>query len=381
VKLTTIALSLAVATTTTITASHVALATPAVQMSSKLKTVEIKDDAWGIVAFRMQIPENWSFEGVLMRDPYCGGVPEVVFRITSPDGLAGYQSMPSFGSHWSDNPIFIASYKKFHCKIAEPMSPADFLKYVAPLIRPEPTIGEIQPTVDAKQIDASIAAYNDRVAQAHMLGGETGGGVHSKLVYTFHGVPMEENLRVVVANFKQPAGLGKTSWAASAQVSGLRAPKGQYDAVANVIYPLVGKSAFTDEWMQRQMRKMQADNTRAMDWIRAQGAATSAMLKRNHDAYMKQSRESFEHSQAIARDASDARHRSAVAWTLYAGDQQLVRNASTGQVSQVSNKGGQYGHQDAVSGDIIMSNDPNFDPSYYVRGTWTQLENVDPLKP
>jgi hypothetical protein len=189
----------------------------------------------------------------------------------------------------------------------------------------------------------------------------------------------------VVQTFKTQIGAYNgpkhTAWSSSANVTGLRAPKGQLDSVMKQLAPMFSKAAFTPEWINRQQRKMAADQASAMDMIRRQGAETSAMLKRNHDAYMKQSRESFEHSQQVDRDRQDAMHRSAVAWTLYAGDEQLVRNPTTGEVSRITNQHGTNAHQDATSGDIVVSDDPNFDPAYYIRGTWTQLENVDPTKP
>jgi hypothetical protein len=368
-------------------ASAVAAAAPPakVNISSHTKTVEVRDNAWGITAFRMEIPDNWTFEGVLLRDAACGGAPTIAYRVSSPDGLAGFQSLPTFIWHSSDDPSNVKSYRQFHCKVMDAMTPAEFLTYLAPAIRPNPTIGTIGPTVDAAQLDAMIAQYNGNSRSAPIPSEESGGGVRSRLEYTFHGQVVEENLRVVVQTFKTQVGAYNgpkhTAWSSSANVTGLRAPKGQLDSVMKQVAPMFSKAAFTPEWINRQQRKMAADQASAMDMIRKQGAETSAMLKRNHDAYMKQSRESFEHSQQIDRDRQDAMHRGAVAWTLYAGDEQLVRNPSTGEVSRVTNQHGTNAHQDSTSGDIVVSDDPNFDPAYYIRGTWTQLENVDPMKP
>ena len=350
-----------------------------------MKTVEIRDDAWGIVAFRMQIPDDWNFEGVLLRDPTCGMVPSLAYRVSSRDGLTGYQTLPSFGWHWSDDPTNLKIYRQAHCKTMEPMSPTDFLNYVLPIIRPDPVIGAIEPTVDAATIDENIAAYNARLAQSHMPGGETGGGVHSRVQYKLHGHPVEENIRVVVSTFQSKIGYygGPVhyAWNSMAEVSGLRAPKGEFDEVAKKLYPIIGAGKYTDEWLQRLQRKMADDNTRAMDMIRKQGQATAAMFKRSHDEYMAQSKASFEHSQQVDRDRQDAMHRSAVAWMLYAGDEQLVKNPTTGAMSRVTTTAGTHGYQDQSSGDIVMSTDPTFDPTYYLRGSWTQLENVNPLAP
>jgi hypothetical protein len=361
--------------------SSTASAAPAkVHVSTKLRDVEIKDDALGIVVFRMQVPDDWKFEGALLRDPVCGGLPVVTYRITSADGLAGYQVLPQFGWHWSDEPTYLAVYRKFKCKVMQPMSPADFLHYILPAIRPDPVAGPIQPTVDAQQIDQMIAAYNARVKQTRMAGGESGGGVHSRVKYTFHGQAVEENVRVVVTTFQQPAGLGKWSWNSTADVATTRAPDGQLDEVTKQLAPIFSKGGYTQEWQQRISKALADDNARAMAQIKKTGQETAVRMKAQHDAYMKESQQRFDRSQAAAREHQDAQRRSALAYTLYAGDEQLVRNPQSGEMTRVSNQYGTNAHQDNISGDIVISNDPDYDPSYYERGQWTQLENVNPLQ-
>lgn len=355
-----------------------------VKISTKYRDVEIKDEALGIVAFRMQVPEDWKFEGTLLRDPVCGQLPTVAYRLTSPDGLVGYQSMPEFGWHWSDEPTYIATFKKFHCKLMQPLSPADFLKYILPIIRPQSQMGAIEPTVDAQQIAQSIAAYNQRVQQARMTGGESGGGVRSRIKYAFHGVTMEENVRVVVNTFQMGAGYSRSgqkwTWNNTADVTTVRAPDGQLDDAMKQLAPALSKGGYTPEWQARMAKALADDNARAMAWIKKSGEQTAARMKHDHEAYMAASKERFDKSQATARENQDARSRAALAWTLYAGDEQLVRNPQSGEMTRVSNQVGTNGHQDNVSGEIIMSNDPTYDPSFYERGQWTQLENVNPLQ-
>ena len=172
-----------------------------------------------------------------------------------------------------------------------------------------------------------------------------------------------------------------SAWNTMVDVSATRAPKGQLDDVFKAIGPMLGAANFTPEWTSRMQRKIADDSRLAMDQIRKMGEETAARMKANHEAYMNASRASFEKSQAIDREHQEAMHRSAVAWTLYAGDEQLVKNPQTGQISRVTNQYGKNAHQDAVTGTIVISEDPNYDPSYYIRGQWTQLENVDPTRP
>ena len=73
--------------------------------------------------------------------------------------------------------------------------------------------------------------------------------------------------------------------------------------------------------------------------------------------------------------------RSAQAYTLYAGDNQLVRNPQTGAVSTVTNKYGTSAWQQDGTNNILLQNPNDINPNLYLRGTYTQLENVDPMKP
>ena len=361
-------------------AASVAHAAPSgkVAISSRTRTVEIIDDAWGIAAFRMQIPEDWKFEGVVLRDPHCGLFPSVAYRLTSADGRAGYQVLPQFGWRWSDAPAFLSANRQFHCKTMPGKTPAEFLRYILPLIRPESTMGPIGPTPDAQQLDAVIAQYNQRAAMTHLQSRAAGGGVQTHLEYTLRGEAIEEHLRVVVQSYEQQVAGSHVNLISTANVAGVRAPRGQLESVTAAIAPLIVRSSATPEWIQRIERKAADDNQRAFAHTLKQGQDAQAMLQRNHEASMQESQRNFDRHQAREREREDAMHRNARAWTLYAGDEQLVRNAGTGEVSRVSSRAGTHAHQDNVSGDIVITNDPNFDPSFYLRGSWTQLENVTP---
>jgi hypothetical protein len=195
---------------------------------------------------------------------------------------------------------------------------------------------------------------------------------------------MEENVRVAVQTFQQPiGGVGGPkhwAWNSTADVITVRTPDGQFDDIVKALSPIMASGGYTTEWQQRLAKALADDNARTMAWIKKRGEDTAQMMKKNHEAYMAASKQRFEKSQAVERERQDAVHRSAIAWTLYAGDEQLVRNPNTGQMMRVTTKAGTHGHQDEVSGDVVMTDDPTYDPSFYERGQWTQLENVDPMK-
>lgn len=367
--------------------SQPAPAAPAkVNISSRTRTVEIPDPAWGIVAVRFQIPADWNFDGVLIRDNGCDFTPSIAWRISSPDGLIGAQEMPDFGFTWSTDPRAMENLRRFHCKIMEPMSAEDFLQYVVPLVRPNPTFGPLLPTDDARQLQQMVDAYNQRTMAAFGTAPESGGGVRSRIQYTYRGVTMEENFAVRLQMFKTRMGyVGgpvNYNWKTSANVRTIRAPKGQLDEVIHILAPLLwaGGYDFQTAWEQRFNQKLQNDTALALAAQQRQADATRDLLNRNHELFMKAQNDRFAAGQEQYNAHREAMDRSALAYTLYAGDNQLVRNPQTGAVSTVTNKYGTNAWQENGTNNILLNNS-DINPNLYLRGTYTQLENVDPMKP
>jgi hypothetical protein len=349
------------------------------KLSGRSKTVEIQDPAWGMVAARFNVP------GILIRDQGCGFTPTIAWRTASSDGVYGAQSMPEMGSHWSDDPGNLRSYQQFHCKIMKPMEPEAFLKYILPMVRPNPVLGPIQPTMDAQQWQTSITNFNQRAGGGLAPAHETGGAIRSRIQYSYHGQNVEENFALRQITTQQKIGMyggpSRSSWITSAFAMTVRAPKGQLDGLMGVLGPMLANGGFTPEWLQRSARQMQQDQARASDMIRRQGEQTRSMLDRTHKEFMQAQDQRFQKSTAQWREHMDMMDRSTKAYELYSSDEQLMRNPQTGAVTQVTNQAGSNGWQEQNSNDILLTGDPNLNPNLYLRGSWTQLENVNPLKP
>jgi hypothetical protein len=155
---------------------------------------------------------------------------------------------------------------------------------------------------------------------------------------------------------------------------------------------LTGAFEATPEWLQRFQQKLANDSALNMAMLQRQADATRAMLQRNADAFrstqdinhanfMKGQDDRFNAGQQQWQQHMDYMTRSAQAYTLYAGDNQLVRNPQTGVTSTVTNKYGTSAWQQDGSNNILLQNPNDINPNLYLRGTYTQLENVDPMKP
>ena len=366
-------------------------------ISNRTRWVEIQDPAWGIVVTRFQIPADWNFDGILIRDEGCGMAPSVAWRISSPDGLYGAQMMPEFGSHWVTNPNAMQNLQRFHCKIMEPIGPEEFLQYVVPFVRPDPSIGRIGPTEDAAQYQQHIDQYNQREMANFGTAGASGGAVCSRIQYIYRGQTMEEYFSVHEQTFKTkdifPRRPEYFTWWTVAGVRTIRAPKGQLDDVMRILSPML-KNGYdtTPEWMQRFQQKLAADTARnqamlqqqtalAQAQIMQQAAALRNALATRNRIFQAGQDARFAASQHQFAEHMDYMTRSARAYTLYAGDNQLVRNPQTGQVSTVTNKYGTSAWQEDGTNNILLQNPNDINPNLYLRGMYTQLENVDPMKP
>jgi hypothetical protein len=148
----------------------------------------------------------------------------------------------------------------------------------------------------------------------------------------------------------------------------------------------------TPEWMPRFEQKLEADTARNQAMLQQQTAAAQAQIMQQAAALrnaLAASNRNFQAAQDARFAASQqqfAEHmdymtRSARAYTLYAGDNQLVRNPQTGEVSTVTNKYGTSAWQQDGTNNILLQNPNDINPNLYLRGTYTQLENVDPMKP
>jgi len=359
-----------------------------VNITDRTRWVEVMDPAWGIPAARFQIPADWNFDGILIRDPSCGLTPSIAWRISSPDGLYGAQMMPDFGSNWSNGQRSMEVLRRFHCKIMEPPSPEEFLQYVVPLVRPNPTLGPLEPTDDAQQFQGMIENYNRRSEAAFGVSqAQVGGAVRSRIQYTYRGHTMEENFAVRLQTFKHKGGYvggpPVVNWFTTVNVRTIRAPKGQLEEVLKILSPMLWPGGYTPtpQWSQRFSQKLQADTNAAIAAQKVQADAAQAALNANHEAMMQAQNERFAAEQKVSAAQVEAMHRSAVAYTLYAGDNQLVRNPQTGVVSTVTNKYGSSVWQEDGTNNVLLQNPNDMNPNLYLRGTYTQLENLDPMRP
>ena len=347
-----------------------------VEISGRTKTVEVQDPVFQMTALRAQVPADWNFEGIVIRDDGCQLAPSFAWRLTSPDGLSGAQLIPQFNSAWSDDPIYMDVFAKRHCKTMEPMSAEDLLQYIAPFTRPDPTIGPVEPIENAQK-------WIDQNKQTNRLADFS--AVHSRIEYEYRGQTIEEDFAVRMMVSKHAGSYSPkgptTVWTTTAWISTYRAPKGQLNKVMAALMPLVGGDLVPDEWKKRSFQKLKADMDAVTRWTQQQNQQTFEALERNHQAFMQAQQEKVDQGNARAEEQMEAMHRSAQAYVLYASDEQLFRNPDTGTVIRAPIEYGDHAWQDPISRNILMSDSPDLNLNLFLRASWTQLEHVNPMNP
>jgi hypothetical protein len=345
-------------------------------MSGRLKTVEVADPVFGMTALRANVPADWNFEGVVIRDDGCQLGPSFAWRLASPDGLSGAQLIPQFNSTWSDDPIYMDVFEKRHCKTMEPMSAEALLRYIAPFVRPNPTIGTIEPLESAEK----WIAQNKQMSRTADFS-----AVHSRIEYEYRGQTIEEEFAVRLMVTKHAGSYSPkgptTVWTSTAWINTYRAPKGKLDEVMGVLVPLVGGDLVLDEWRKRSFQKLKADMDRVSAWTRQQNQDTFEALQRHHQAFMQSQQERFDAHNEQMEEQMEAMHRSAQAYVLYASDEQLFRNPDTGGIIRAPIQYGDHAWQDPISKNILLSDYPDLNLNLFLRASWTQLEHVNPMNP
>jgi hypothetical protein len=394
--------------------SGAAAPTPATDFGP-MKTVQIIDPMFNMVAYTMSIPRGWNFEGTILHGPGClVGMSALVFRAYSPDMLYGIQAFPTSDFFWADDPR--AQPKGPDCKALQPMSAADYGKLISIALRPGSVVDSVEASTNEALYQANIEKNNQSLAaQAASVGNRN--PIKSKgelkrihIHYSFNGHPEEEWLSIGMTVSDQPTSVivsqpGRVMQTAikhrfdsSPFVSGARTPQGQMQAHEAAMTAIGMSLKGNPDYNAKYAAYMQdiTNKTIARSW-----AVTNSMLKlgQQEQAQRTQQAQSFIANMQQQGDARNAQfaasqqqksanvagfnaheaQRSAHAADVsdYLLDQQLYVNPTTGQTQTQSN---QYNHTysngSGPGSSVVQTNNPNSNPNGVLTGNWTELQPI-----
>ena len=387
------------------------------QISSSMKQVQIMDPMFNMVAYTLQIPSNWNFQGIVLHGPGCTTFwQSIAYRASSPDMSYGVQVIPATDFYWADDAR--ARPQGASCKILPPMTAANYGSLVSIHMRPGSEVDGVDEPPNFAQFKELIQRDNQTLAQnAAAVGNrnperEAGDEARLRIHYDLNGHPEEEWVTVALRMWHQPTSTmmnqpGKLMQLAmldriqsSPTVVAQRAPKGQLESHAQ-LFQTIGASlkanpeynARVGQWMQNATNKLiarswqttnailkegQQDQERrtqqAQQFIQnmqAQGDARNAAFAQqmaDKSAGVQGFNAQMDRRSAHAQDVSD-----------YLLDQQYYVNPTTGETSYASN---QYnntytnGSNSSNNTQTLQTNDPNFNPNGVISGNWTQLQAI-----
>jgi hypothetical protein len=394
-----------------------------------MRTVEIWDPMFNMVAYTLSIPQNWNFEGTVLHGPGCSSpMGSVVYRAYSPDMQYGVQVIPTSQFLWSNDER--GRPKAPGCKILQPMSAEDYGRLILPTIRPGAVVDSVEIAADDAAWRAAFAKNNQLLAQQAAAAGNRNPATTKAearalfLHYDLNGRPEEEALHIamtvsdtptlVLTPFrpgqKVPSAMEYVRVSDSTPiVSASRAPKGQLMAHAGG-FAAIGKSfkenpdylAKYAAFMQDQTNKFVAGVQEiGKESIARSWAVENSILKlgQQEQAQRMASSQAFianMQKQGDARNAAFAQHeadrsagvagfnaqedaRSGHARDVsdYLLDQQLYVNPTTGQTQTQSN---QYDHTysngSGPGSVVVQANGPNTNPQGVITGNWTELQPI-----
>ncbi len=366
-----------------------------------MKTVEVTDPMFNMVAGTFSIPRSWNFEGTVLHGPGCQGLAtNLVFRAYSPDMVYGLQQIPTTSFYWADDPRAMPHVAA--CKLLQPISAEEYGKLIAIRVRPGAVVDSVEDSPDSARFQANLDKGNQALAsQASSMGMPNHTVVKGELKrlhihYDLDGHPEEEFLTVgmTVADqptttiVNRPGQVLQTAWkhlmASNPTISGVRAPQGQlqshmasFESIAKSYKPNPDYTARVNAYMQDATNRSIAASWAVTNSILRQGAQEQAQRTQNAQAFIQNMQQ-----QGDARNAQfnanmaqrDAHTRDVCDYLL---DQQLYLNPTTGQTQTQSN---QYNHTysngSGPGSSVVQSNNPNSNPQGVLSGNWTELQPI-----
>jgi hypothetical protein len=364
-----------------------------------MKTVEIVDPMFNMVAYSMQIPTSWKFESTVLHGPGCLiEYAGVAYRAYSPDMLFGVQAIPSSEFYWADDPKAIPTGRD--CKNVPPISAADYGKLISIRMRPGSEVDSVETSANEANYQATIEKNNAELARQAAASGNRNPSKYKGEIkrlhihYDLNGHAEEEWLNVAMEVGDLPTSIWvnqqgrppqlamKHRIISTVTVSGSRAPQGQWQANADAIRAIGMSIKANPEYTAKFAAYMQDKTNKS---IAASWAVTHAILQKGAQEQAQRTQQAQQFIQNMQQQG-DARRanfntqmdrKSAHAQDVcdYLLDQQLYVNPTTGEKSKASN---QYNHTYSNGGNtVVQTNSPTYNPNGLLQGNWTELQPIN----
>ena len=320
-------------------------------------------------AARILTPVDWKFEGVVQWGPVHGCPPEMVKTAggaMSKDSLTGFAFFPTHTWQWYDNP----SQQQWAARAGgcptEPLIGAvDYIRrQVLPKWRPKARVvtSEAMPKL-AQALQEQAQNNAAGLLQARLYNWVRVDAGRVKIAYEINGHPVEEWIMATVQAISKPGMGSNGSWynATAGRVFAYRTPAGKLDSQPTLFATMLGSIRSNPQW-QAKMTQVLQNTTKTIqkgvaDRIKIQQGMQQTQNEAANQRYQQISAAEDKQSEEFAQTQRGLEY---------------YTDPNTYEKVEMS-----YGYRHTYTngnGEYILNDDPNFNPSKYFNGTWTEME-------
>jgi hypothetical protein len=346
-----------------------------------MKAVQVIDKAGfakPIPAMDLLIPAGWTFDGkVEWANRGCfDDFAAISFHMQSPDGKIIIEGYPSFTWQFVDNPsvqrYLIAENQQGMkvglkpCPVIQPQPAANVLtKIIVPHLRPGKTIAAMETSADLDQfIKNRTADVQGREGQNAQLHADE---ARARLKYDADGAPVEEWISAVSMSQISPSGDGRGGRRydnKAIMIMSMRAPAGQLEANERLLAAVRGSIHLQPDWERQYLGMVNQLNAGQQQ----QRAARDEIIRQFQQ-------QEIAAIQGVIANQQQGSNQAVHAESQYLRGVETYRDPSTGKQYELDNK---YGNawMNSNGSDVILSEDPNLNPSSIQQGSWTPMQHV-----
>ncbi|MGN6367051.1 MAG: hypothetical protein ACTHN5_02200 [Phycisphaerae bacterium] len=315
-----------------------------------------------VEAVRFLAPSGWKVEGGVVWHQETWLLASLQMRISDPASRASITIEPSDTFTWSQGALMVSGgnpAKRYMGSIVMqlPEKTADTIeKLLVPVLRPQLKGAQVEGTEELPALAKVILQQNQEAGFQ-----KTCDAAKVRFAYADpDGTPMEEDVYAVVIKTPMPA-IGAVSWHLE-RCYCVRAEKGKLDELTPVLTTLLTSARVGQDWLAGYSYVVQLRNQGTMQAI-ANAGALSRHIAQNAEEMRQMNRQAYENQQRAQDNAAKA----------FSQSIRGVQEYTTPNGPMELPSGYSQAWYNANTGQVIMSNEPNFDPNQG-GGSWSQVQ-------
>ena len=255
----------------------------------------------GAEAFRMLVPEGWTFDGGITWILDNPGMPATAWlRASNASAPEELEVFPNQSFFWSDNPMnrqmFPPGSKYFGAEVRSPVGAVEALKTIV--------LGRFRGSVQGLSVvkEERLPELASSLGVSAGQPGTSADGGRIRVRYSQRGIPVEEELYALVESFAIPiqsmyGTTTNTLWSVS-YIFSVKAPPGRLDALGPMFQTMASSIRVNPEWMNAYVQVINFLIQNQMRQIRSAGEL-SRIISQTHREISDDMMRAWEDRQAV----------------------------------------------------------------------------------